>query len=107
MLIKVLTNLDFTRIIPNVEDVSIVNSCFTGSWNDCIKWANDAPFSEDTINPTINTFDTPQAPLSSDLKYIVNVVFFKQNGNWNKLAVFEGAWVCNDNGKTIHKIGFN
>lgn len=119
MLLKIYTNQNSIKLIPEIEDAEIHN----GEWRfesrkqlqDCITYGPGVFNATGTTPPEMECYDkscftSPGGDCAQDddlfLKQsVVKLVDYKRAGQWHRVAVVQYAYLCNDDGKTIAKIG--
>lgn len=111
MLLKIITNNGTTKIIENVQDAEIHHLHVLHSGIDDLRTkAFQLPPTSNGIMG-LEYFDSlPQGceGIKRDDEispYSAQIIEYKKDGVWRKLAVHDHGYLCNDDGKTVAKIG--
>lgn len=113
MLLKIITNNGTTKVISDVEDAEIFHQHVLHSGSDSLlNEVYKLPATNNAVPMSLEYYDSlPQASggmIGYDeggAPYSAQIVEYKKDNIWRKLAVHEHAYLCNDDGKTIAKIG--
>lgn len=111
MLLKIITNNGTTKIISDVEDFEMYHQpvLHYGS-DDLLTAVYRLHCTTNTIPMGLEYYDSlPQATggVGQDdiAPYSAQIIEYKKDGIWRKLAVHGYGYYCSDNGKTQVKIG--
>lgn len=110
MLLKIITNNGTTKIISDVEDFEMYHQhvLHYGS-DDLLTAVYRLPCTTNAVPMGLECYDSlPQGIVSTSesvAPYSAQIIEYKKDGMWRKLAVHEHGYYCNDNGKTQVKIG--
>lgn len=125
MLLKIITNTS-TKIITDIKDVEVLTGEFTAlTWADVYDFSRiGAPPIRHNSESVVENYDwkphCAEEPISSINSFInpsicdspaeaypscVKYIDILKDGAWKRIAILNYAYLCNDEGKTIQKIG--
>lgn len=115
MLLKIITNNGTTKIIEGVQDAEIYHQHVLHHGSDSLLEAvYKLPVTQNSVPMGLEYFDSlPQAcvlqgSLSGNHEvspYSAQIIEYKKDGVWRKLAIHDHGYLCNDDGKTVAKLG--
>ena len=122
MLLKIVTNCHKTKIITGIQDAEVWDKIFSNdpmfTLSDIMEYASNLGKLDKNLPPRfpdgtpvsygVATYDEfPPCTIGEDsaLIYEVRVVDYLKDGQWHRVAIADHAYLCNDEGRTIQKIG--
>lgn len=110
MLLKIITNRNTTKVITGIEDAEIHNHAYAHIGTDSlVKGTENYPLPHGQNNFITEPEwydDFPQAQGGPNVsEYVGHVVDYLKGGFWHRVVINQIAYLCNDEGKTIAKIG--
>ena len=120
MLLKIYTSLGTIKIIEKIEDVEIhVGEKEVLTWSDMYRLTTPPIRYARFFATVVENYDwEPKEPGCADsgdvpigtgpegqIKTPVKLVDYQRAGDWHRVAILQHAYLCNDEGKTISKIG--
>ncbi len=108
MLLKIITNNGTTRLIADIQDAEIHhrNVLHYGSESlleqvyKLASTANPVPMGLEYYDSLPQNMET----IGGIAPYSAQIIEYKKDNIWRKLAIHEHGYLCNDDGKTIAKI---
>ena len=125
MLLKIITNNHKTKIITNIQDAEVWDKVVPKepitTLTKAINYASSlgqlderlpARFPDGSpVSHGIITYDDfpedyiLESDVAGHLVYDVRVLDYLKDGQWHRVAIADHAYLCNDEGRTIQKIG--
>jgi len=124
MLLKIYTSLNTIKVIDKIDDVEIhAESRPVTTWVEMYN-LTEPPIRHSSQTPQVENYDWKQT-LCTELTYVadlpiniapddspvkgyavdIKLVDYLRNGEWKRVAIQQYAYLCNDDGKTIAKVG--
>jgi len=108
MLLKIITNRGVTKIITGIQEAEVHDATiFHHGADDLVIKSGRLQFSpiQEECAPMSWVDNLDLSGAGGEAPYAAKIIDYKKSEQWHRLAIHEYAYLCNDEGRTIQKIG--